>query len=255
MSLRLAMGLLMLGIVLSPQKSIITQATAQAFPNKVDERAVWRQQADLSPCQGLGEGRSGPCLETVMRQSGASAEAIAFAGALNFDGYLSELNRAGKVDVGTVTYPFRANTNDEPVLLNGDPPLIDVWKEAGTVNMSRNTIYAAIKRRFPDNYPGVPVFDFMRFAKGGGQVFVYSWEIKAPCRACDVVAVVRDTFEFDVEGHYLGAKLLGVERKVALAKPAPKPASPPPPPPESYEPSPPPPSPPPAVCVGPFCLR
>jgi|GEM_PF-6190643 len=224
----------------------MAQAAAQAFPNKIDERAVLSQNIDLSPCQGKGA----PCVEALMRQAGAPAEAIAFARALNFDGYLSELKRAGKIDIGTITYPFRANTNDEPVLLNGDPPLVDVWKEVGTVNMTRNTAYVAIERQYPNNYPGVPVFDSMRFTKGGGQVFVYFWELRSPCRACDVVAVVRDAFEFDAGGRYQGAKLLGVDRKVAAAKPAPKPAPPSTPPAESYAPPPPP-----TVCVGPFCLR
>lgn len=155
-----------------------------------------------------------------MRQSGASDEAIAFARALNFEAYLSDLKRAGKIDVGTVSYPFRANTNDEPVLLNGDPLLVQVWTEQGKVDPSRNSTYAAIKRQFPDAAPqGVPDFDSMRFANGGGQVFVYLSQIKT-CHGCDVLAVERDAFEFDAGGHFLGAKLLGVDRKIAAKQPS-----------------------------------
>jgi hypothetical protein len=72
-------------------------------------------------------------------------------------------------------------------------------------------------------------------------VFVYSWEIAAPCRACDVVAVVHDALEFDAAGRYQGAKLLGVDSKgsvkpksplqtVAPSHPPPPPPAPPPPP-------------------------
>jgi hypothetical protein len=166
--LPMTIGVILLATYLLHPTGAQAQPVAPAPASKIDERAVWSQDADLSACQGLPEGQSGPCLEAAMRKSGASAEAIAFAKTLNFDGYLSELNHAGRVDVGTVTYPFRANTNDEAVLLNGIPPLIQVGNEVGTVDMSRNATYAAIAKRFRDNYPHVPVFDSMRFAKGGG---------------------------------------------------------------------------------------
>ncbi|MGD0948348.1 MAG: hypothetical protein ABSA52_13040 [Candidatus Binatia bacterium] len=144
---------------------------------------------------------------------------MAFAEALNFEAYLSELKQHGKVDAGTITYPFRVNDNDEPVLLNGDPRSIDVWSEGTKVNVRKDVAFAAIARRFPNvSYADdPPSFVSTGRSQHGGQEFVYLFELKNGCHGCEVVGGAEVAFDFDAQGHYLGARLLGVRRHADVA--------------------------------------
>ena len=61
-----------------------------------------------------------------MKKAGASPAALAFTRRTGSQAYLRALREAGNVDVALAIYPFRANENEVWLLVNGDPPLIDV---------------------------------------------------------------------------------------------------------------------------------
>ena len=68
----------------------------------------------------------GKCFVDLMRRSGASAQAVAFARATGDTGYLLQFFKTGRVDLAYVIFPFRANENEGWLLVNGDPSIIDV---------------------------------------------------------------------------------------------------------------------------------
>jgi len=195
---------------------VVGRAVAQASVERVDQRAVWRQPPGLESCRATGPA----CLEAAMRRSGAAPQAMAFARALKFEGYLSEFKHVGRVEMGTETYPFLVNDNDSPVLLNGDPPYIDVWKDARKVDLRRNPTYASIMQQNPNaSYADDPPrFVGSRSTNSGGQVFIYTFEIKT-CHACNELGVAQVAFVFDAHGRYRGPELLRLDRKSELTAP------------------------------------
>ncbi len=186
----------------------------------IDQRTVWTPTGTLDPCRAAGP----PCLETAMRQSGAPAQAMAFARALKFEGYLSELEPTGRVAMGIVTYPFRVNDNDEPVLLNGSPPVINVWSEGRKTDLRGTQTYASIKQRAPDtSYADDPPRLVNTNSLNGGQTFTFLFEIKR-CHACSPDGSAQVAFDFDTNGRYRGTRLVRVD---TAAKEGPRSQSPP----------------------------
>jgi uncharacterized protein YcfJ len=181
---------------------------------RIGPSSVWS-----TPCDDLSSacGKEGG-LEAAMRRCHASAEAIAFAKTLDFDGYLSEFEQNGKVDTGTITYPCQANDNDASVLLNGDPPVIEPWGEGKKVEFNNDATFADITRRFPnvglsDIPPSGPSVSSSPY---GGQEFVFSFALDT-CHACDKVGFVDVALDFDAQGHYVGPRLLRVRRQGKVA--------------------------------------
>ncbi len=218
MSRRLLFALVMtlLGAAAWLQAGVVGQAVAQASVERVDQRSVWQQPPGLESCHA----NWAACLEAAMRRSGATPQAMAYARRLKFEGYLSEFKHVGRVDMGTETYPFLANDNDSPVLLNGDPRYIDVWKDARKVDLRRNPTYASIKQQNPTaSYADDPPrFVGTQATNSGGQIFIYAFEIKT-CHACNDLGVAQVAFEFDAQGRYRGPRLLRLDRKSELTSP------------------------------------
>jgi 2-keto-3-deoxy-L-rhamnonate aldolase RhmA len=81
----------------------------------VDEAAVasaWRA------CEGAG------CVVAYMKQSDATAPAIAATAEFEGQRYLAAFEEMGRVDLGKVVYPGRSDAKEAPVLLNGTPSLV-----------------------------------------------------------------------------------------------------------------------------------
>jgi hypothetical protein len=198
---------LLFAIILWSQGGIIAQAIAQALPRHFDERSVMNGRFDPTSCRAEGA----PCLEALMRRSGVPAEAIAFARSLKFEGYLSEFFPVGRVNRGTISYPFRVNTNDEPVLLNGTPPFVDVWSEVGKLNLDADPRTAAVlaKNRGASMSARPPEFTGEQPLSGGGQRFLYRFAIST-CRGCEALARPVVALDFDGGGRYVGVHIVQV---------------------------------------------
>ena len=69
-------------------------------------QVVWGRMQE--ECQGPN---SVECVASIMKQAGASPQAIAFARMLKGDGYMDSFREMGGVDLTTAFFPFRANTN------------------------------------------------------------------------------------------------------------------------------------------------
>jgi len=165
------------------------------------------------------------CFVTFMQKHGASLQAVAFAKLMDNTGYLRAFRKAGPVDIAYVEYPFRANTNEGYLLVNGDPPIVDVdnlelLKEA----QAKSPEYKNLVQRFPNAamWPGdrfhieYPAVERLR---NGGQRFIVDYGITDLCRACKSLGKAKFAFDFDANGKFLGVKMIGLEEiRAALKK-------------------------------------
>lgn len=165
--------------------------------------------------------RSATCFETFMRQMRASPEAIAITRTLGGEAFLSSLRKMGRVDLGTITYPFRANSNDEPELVNGTPRLINVAESTRKVSIHGDPLFTLISRQYPNAMGGwEPEFYDMENLPSGGQRFIFISPIRDGCHACAVVGKTWISFDFDSNGVFGGAKLIAVTGPDATQPPA-----------------------------------
>ena len=193
----------------------------------VDARAQWQpslrtlQQVRMS-CPNLSFPALGECFAKSMRRYGASPEAIAFMHALNNEAYLHIYVAAGKVGEAFVTYPFRANTNEGCLLVNGTPPQIDVDKlsDLPQAAMKRDRNYAALAAANPhiSLWPG-DRSDRTTVIAGttaeGGQRFLVEYLLLNGCHACARLGTARFAFDFDADGKLLGIAFVAVRPIVA----------------------------------------
>ena len=172
--------------------------------------AVW-SGAGLDTCRAHTDARAvGDCLVDQMRKGGASAASITFTQKLiaaNDPGYVSAWKQAGPVGIATVTYPFRANTNEGTVLVPaaGDPIAVDAY-ELSAADKARAD-YRAAQAQHPDAFPVPPGTVSITKGPNGGVRILVTTQI-AVCHACASAGTIVVGYDFDAAGHFLGAGLV-----------------------------------------------
>jgi hypothetical protein len=168
-------------------------------------------------CSPLGGARYAECLVQVMQQLGASPQAIAFARRLDNLGYLRNFRDAGRVDIAYVAYPFRANENYGWLLVNGEPPLVDVddFKLLRQDELRANAVYAELVKQYPNItlWPGDrfrTIEPAMESLPDRGQRFVIEYRLRNLCHACELIGFARFAFDFDHTGQFLATRVRGV---------------------------------------------
>jgi hypothetical protein len=154
-----------------------------------------------------------------MTKAGAPAPAVAFARRVNGMGFARTFHDAGRVDLVWAEYPYRANENRVCLIVNGDPPLLDVddVSRIDKDELARNPIWASLLQRYPKaaifpanredtTRPGV------QRMPGGGTNFTVGYEIHDGCHACAVIATLRVIWRFDAAGRFLGTEIKSVRR-------------------------------------------
>lgn len=156
------------------------------------------------------------CVTAILRQAGATPEALAFTTMLGGEGYLASLRQLGKVDLATVVYPLRANENQGFMLVNGSPPTIQVedFAHLKHIDIRKDALYPTIARKFPRvELWGHADFEAVRALPGGGQRFIFSFVLLNGCHACEVAGYAQVAFDFSAAGRFLGTKLLALAAK------------------------------------------
>lgn len=173
--------------------------------------AVWKvsdQQAftALMSCDTAASS----CVAKKMQQLGASREALKFTAAINNEGYLAKLQEKGKVDLGTVIYPFRANTNSTYVLLNGQPNLVntEIAKVAG---LEQDASFKQLKKKYKNLEFWGTNAQFVKLDKThSGSNYVFNYLLKDGCRACAAPASAQVEFRFNGQGKFLGSTFVKI---------------------------------------------
>lgn len=183
--------------------------TASASSEIYSSAAVWKisdQQAftALMSCDTAASS----CVRKKMQQLGASKAALKFSAAIKNEGYLAKFQDKGKIDLGTVLYPFRANTNSAYVLLNGQPSLVttEINKVTG---LEQDPSFKQLKKKYKNLEFWGTNAEFVKVTTTQtGSDYVFNYLLKDGCRACAAPASAQVTFRFNKQGKFLGTQFL-----------------------------------------------
>ena len=190
------------------------QAAHARETGPIDARAVWTERS-LSACRS-GQSHSAPdvCLLRTMQRAGARPQAIAAARMLvkaNKAGFISAWRPLGKVALATVTYPFRANTNEGSLLIGSDGAAIDVDEDSVREEDRATPAWRAFTAAHPDSVPFAPA-DFVgsTATDDGGQRLLFSTPLKS-CHACADDGALLVAYMVDKAGIVLERELLTIK--------------------------------------------
>lgn len=182
---------------------------ATAAAPALGAEAVWSGK-DLDACRAKHiADESDACLVATMRRTGASAGAIAFTERLiarNESGYISGWKQAGPIGIATITYPFRADTNQGTMLIPSSGEAIDADAYQLTAADKARADYRAAQAQHPDAAPVPPGgVSITAGADGGTRILVTT--TTADCHACAPDGSVVVAYDFDAAGRFVKAAL------------------------------------------------
>ena len=99
-----------------------------------------------SGCQDASAEKLQDCFVKEMKKAKAPAAAVEFSKQLGEPGFVREFKAAGPVDIAYVMFPYRANEQLSCLILNGEPPVVDVdnHKLVGTDALKGNARFEAM---------------------------------------------------------------------------------------------------------------
>jgi hypothetical protein len=163
------------------------------------------------------------CVEDVMTETGASLESIEFFRETGW--FLIGFEDFGRVDLGTILLPWRANANQQYVLLNGDPDIVYVEESGAELSVADDpdfdALVAGIESITPPNgspadaleiFAGENAFEAEYDLPFEGQQFVFQFEVVNGCHACGTGYRERVSFDFGQQGVFVGQFLSGLCR-------------------------------------------
>ncbi|MHC1788356.1 hypothetical protein [Solidesulfovibrio sp.] len=162
----------------------------------------------LSACEDKNP-TSTTCLTQVMQETGASKQALALNKMLGGDGYLSEFQPMGRIDLATCFFPSRANSNAVLFLVGGSPSLVSSELDA-VIDIKGDPAYPGLKKKFPDLelWTSGASFGKMDLLPNGGQRFVFEYPLVNGCHACALAGYALIAHDFDPDGTYKGPRLI-----------------------------------------------
>ena len=196
--------------------SALAGAQAASLPpiGPIDARAVW-QERSLSACRSE-QSQTAPdvCLLRSMQRYHAHPQAIAAARMLvkaNKAGFISAWRPLGKATLATVTYPFRANTNEGSLLIGSNGAAIDVDEDAVREEDRATAAWRAFAAAHPDSVPFAPA-DFVgsTATDDGGQRLLFSTPMKS-CHACADDGALLVAYTLDKAGVVRERELLTIK--------------------------------------------
>jgi hypothetical protein len=182
-------------------------------PNAVDARAVWPERS-LSACRTTQAEAVDTCLLRTMQKSGARPQAMAAAKGLvaaGNPGFISAWRPLGKAGLATVTYPFRANTNQGSLLVSSDGTAVDVdWELLRDEDRATDT-WRTFAAAHPDSLPFAPAsFVGTTGSSDGGHSLLFSTPLKT-CHACATDGSLLVSYEIDKAGIVQNRKLVAIK--------------------------------------------
>ena len=209
----LSRHLLTFAVLAASSLAGLPAASAQPI-GPIDARAVW-QERPLSACRSDTSATAPDvCLLRAMQRSGARPQAVAAARMLiqaNKPGFISAWRPLGKAALATVTYPFRANTNEGTLLIGSDGVAIDVDEGSVREEDRATPAWRAFAAAHPDAMPFAPAdFVGMTATGDGGHSVLFSTPMKA-CHACADDGALLVAYAIDKDGVVRERKLLAIK--------------------------------------------
>jgi hypothetical protein len=202
-------------------------AHAQKSPAKVGASAVWQVSPQFLAAAHTGCDKSSPsgfseCMMEQMAKAGAPADAVSFTRELYKQshgefGVMSDFQNAGPVAFAWISYPLRANTNYGFLLVNGQPPIVNVedLKLLDRKTMEQSFQFQDLKNQFPkvDLWPGDrdgKVWPNSQTGPNGGKQFTLGYPLLNGCHACERAGFAIFNWNFDAKGTFLGTSFMGL---------------------------------------------
>lgn len=170
---------------------------------------VW--SGDLNSCRQGEAAATRECLVAAMRSAGANADAIAAAEQLSSGGelaYASAWHDQDGVGIATVTYPFRANTNEGTRLIDASGKRIDVDNVQLDDTLRADPGVQALLTTDPQAMPFAPAQAAASTPlDGGGVRLLYRTPLRE-CHACADVGRVTIGYDFDAQRNFVGQQVV-----------------------------------------------
>lgn len=215
---------LVIGVLIGAALVVVLRPGADP-EDAFSREAVWRiddeTAQELFECGTNTGGKGGEteCSLEVMEDAGASDEAQAFFRKTHW--FLTSFRESGVVDIGSAIVPWRANANDDYLLLNGSPSFVIVEREAPPVALfGQDPAYEPLREsvnRTDDiqDEDDLVLWEtdqvFEGVSRGDGKLrFIFQWSLKDACHACDTGYRARVALEFARDGTYLTAEPLDI---------------------------------------------
>ena len=220
-------GLLIAVVILLSSCAGTRAQYQQVGDRSIGPEAVWHPPASfrervIERCSSSKVQDLGKCFVSVMNSYNAAAQATAFTERIGNTGYMRGFRESGVVDVAFVEYPFRANENFGCLLVNGEPPVIDVdnFDTVRKIDLRKDSTFSVLADAFPkiDIWPGDRwgADCIQPDTLKEGQRFVTTYRLLNGCHACEMLAFARVAFDFDASGKFLGTELMKVEAAVEV---------------------------------------
>lgn len=211
--------LLLLAISLTAQTKVASE--------KFGASAVWQIPAQFmatahAACDQSSTSDHGQCMIKQMAKAGAPADAVRFCRDLYKKshgefGIMTGFQDEGPVAFAWVTYPLRANTNYGLLLLNGEPPIVNVedLKLLDVKTMKQSGQFRDLKAQFPnvDVWPGDrdgKIWPNSQVGPDGGIQFTVAYPLIDGCHACARAGTAIFNWNFDATGKFLGTSFQGM---------------------------------------------
>lgn len=204
------------------QEAVAPQGGARKAASKLSVDVVFTAPLEFvdaakTTCQDLQSEKLQDCFAKEMKKAKASPAAVEFSKELGEPGFVRDFKVAGAVDIAYVFYPYRANENQSCLIVNGDPPVIDVdnHKLVGAGALKYNATYVALSKNrkevslWPGDRYGTETPDVEMGAMAGAHIIV-NYRLREECHACAVLGHAWYSFDFNAKGKFLGAKLIRV---------------------------------------------
>jgi hypothetical protein len=200
-------------------------APARHSSAKIDASAVWQVTPQfLTTAHAACDGSSHivGCMIDQMSKAGPSASAVNFTRELYKQshgdfGIMTGFQDQGPVAFAWITYPLRANTNYGLLLVNGQPPIVNVedLKLLDRKTMVKSAQFQDLKNQFPkvDVWPGDrdgKTWPNSQSGPNGGTQFVVGYPLINGCHACARAGLAIFTWNFDAQGKFLGTSFQGM---------------------------------------------
>jgi hypothetical protein len=247
---------LLLLVIVAPM-ALFAQATNSSAPapSKITASAVWQPPSDFvtkahAVCdKAAGPASYGQCFVNQVAAAGAPADAVTFTRTLFKQsdrevGIMTAFKKFGPVDAAQVLYPLRANDNYGLLLVNGEPPLLNVddFQKLDRAAMEQNPMFQAVKQKYPKtelfsgDRSGSAPWPRTQPLPGGGTEFVVTYPLLDGCHACASNGLARFGWDFDANGKFLRTVYIPTPPPPKLLRPRPQPRAPSGPPPPSQPP-------------------
>jgi hypothetical protein len=150
------------------------------------------------------------CISQAMQQNGGTRDAFDFFRLTS--GFLQDLQGKGTVKLGTIAYPFRANEITQPILLGGDPPVIQVENPDLYGAVERDPGFTILQAQHPNLlfWGSGPALESASIAPDGSQSFIFRYRLLDGCHACAILGYARIEYDFFPDGRQQSLKLLNI---------------------------------------------